>query len=475
MSGQSGRFRKRSERVAAAAFAVLVVAGEAFAAEAAPSRAERLQREALASDGAFRLVEALTTEVGARFAGTPADRASIAWSEARAKAVGLTDVRIEPVTVPRWTRGAARGEIVSPWPQPAAVLALGGSVGTPPEGIEAEVVAVENVEALEKLPDDAVRGKIVFFTQRMRRTPDGAGYVETVPIRGRGAAAAGKRGAVASLIRSVATDSNRLPHTGSTRYEESGPRIPAAALSVPDADLLERQVASAKPVRFRLFLGAKSEGEAESANVIVDVRGRERPEEIVLVVAHRDSWDVGTGAQDDGTGVALALEAARMIHAAGAPRRTLRVLLTANEEFGLSGARAYAAAHAAELARHVFALELDSGAGRVLHVASRFAPEDSGALTELAARLAPLGIDPSSERAFGGADLIPIAPSGVPFVDLDQDRSLYFDIHHTENDTLDKIDPANLRQVLAAVVTTLDWALEREKTLGRAPVDPPSP
>ncbi len=477
----------RRERLFSAVSCALVVAGAVgigvggASASTAPAsstseRTLRLQREALAGDGAFALVSALTTEIGARFSGTPSDRAAIVWSEQRAKAIGLPKVWSEPVTVPRWTRGGAQGEIVAPWPQPMALLALGGSAGTPAEGIEAEVVAVEGLEALEKLPELAVRGRIVFFTQRMRRTVDGAGYGETVSIRGRGPAEAGKRGAVAVLIRSVATDTNRLPHTGATRYEEGGVRIPAAALSVPDAELLERQVASGKPVRFRLTLGARLEGEAESANVLAEIPGSERPDEIVLLVAHRDSWDVGTGAQDNGTGVALTLEAARLIAAAGAPRRTVRVLLTANEEYGLSGARAYAAAHAAELPRHVLAIEMDSGSGRALKLMTRFAVADSQASAELAALLEPLGIARSAEPASGGADLIPIAPAGVPLVDLDQDRTRYFDIHHTDNDTLDKIDPADLRQLAAALVTVADWAAQRPERLAIVPVEPaPTP
>jgi len=471
------RRARRFEAVCCAlAMAATGWSGAAGAASSSPDAARertvRLQREALSGDGAFVLVRDLTTEIGARFAGTEKDRAGIDWSERRAKSLGLPKVWSEPVTVPRWIRGGASGEIVAPWPQPMTLLALGGSTGTPPEGIEAEVVAVENLAALETMPDEAVRGKIVFFTQRMRRTPDGAGYGEAVPIRGRGPAAAGKRGAVAVLIRSVATDTDRFPHTGGTRYEEGGPRIPAAALAVPDAELLERQLASGQAVRFRLALGARLEGEAESANVLAEIPGTEKPDEIVLLVAHRDSWDLGTGAQDNGTGVALTLAAARLIAAAGAPRRTVRVLLTANEEFGLSGARAYAEAHTAELPRHVLAIEMDSGAGRALHLMTRFAPTDAAAAGELATLLAPLGIVPDAEPASGGADLIPIRPTGVPLVDLDQDRSLYFDIHHTENDTLDKIDPANLRQLAAALVTVADWAAQRPVRLATAPVEP---
>ncbi len=439
-------------------------------------RVAELQRQALAGDGAYRLVESLTTEVGPRFSGTPGDRLAIAWAESKLGALGFAPVHSESVAVPRWVRGSATGEIVTPWPQSVAILALGGSIGTAAEGIAAEVVGVEDIAALVALPEGSVRGKIVYFGKRMRRTSDGAGYIETVPIRGRGAVAAAQRGALAVLVRSVGTDSNRLPHTGGMRYEEGVPRIPAAALAVPDADLLERQLAAGRPVVFRLGLSAQLAGESESANTIGEIRGRERPEEIVLLIAHRDSWDVGTGAQDNATGVALAIEAARLVAAVGGPpRRTIRVVLTANEEFGLSGARAYAVAHAAELPQHTLAIELDSGAGRVLSLATRFAPSDAAAEAELESAFAPLAIPLSSEPAGGGADLSPIAPHGLPLVDLDQDRTLYFDLHHTENDTLDKIDPAALAQVTAALATVVDWAANREVRLAAVAVEQTPP
>jgi Zn-dependent M28 family amino/carboxypeptidase len=401
----------------------------------------------------------------------------VAWAESRLRALGFPRVWTEPVAVPRWVRGEARGEIVAPWPQRVALLALGGSVGTGAGGLEAEVVGVEDLDALAKLGDDEVAGRIVFFTKRMRRTDDGAGYGDAVDIRSRGAAAAAAKGAAAVLIRSVGTDANRLPHTGQTRYAEDGAKIPAAALSVPDAELIERQLDSGRPVRFRLELGCRTEEDATSANVIGEIPGRGAPGEIVLLVAHLDSWDVGTGAQDDGAGVAIAIEAARL--GAGAdgagPRRTVRVLLTANEEFGLSGARAYARDHAAEMPAHVVAIEADSGAGRVLGLRTRFRTEDAAAADELAARVAPLGIPLQLDVARGGADLSRLRPLGVPLVDLRQDATLYFDIHHTENDTLDKIDPADLRHATAAFATFVHWAANRAERLGSLPPEPVTP
>ena len=452
--------------------AVPAFAGEGGGADAAALAAVTgMQQRALAGDGAWEIVSSLVTEVGHRFAGSPADAAAVVWAEAKLRALGFPKVWTEPVTVPRWVRGEAAGEIVAPWPQTVHLLALGGSVGTPADGIEAEVVQVADVAALELLPDDAVAGKIVFLNRRMIRHPDGAGYSATVPNRSRGAAVAGKKGAVAAIIRSVGTDTNRLPHTGAMRYTEGHPKIPAAALSAPDADLLERQLASGRPVRFRLKLGCRSEGEAPSANVFGEFPGRELPEEIVLLVAHLDSWDVGQGAQDDGTGVALAIEAARLAAGvtSGGPRRTLRVWLTANEEFGLSGARAYAAAHIGEAERHVLAMEADSGSGRALRFTTRFAASDAAAPKELEPLLAPLGIPLGGAEADGGADLSRLGPFGVPLVDLDQDRSLYFDIHHTDNDTLDRVDREALRQLTAAFATVAWWGANRDTRLAPAP------
>jgi hypothetical protein len=438
--------------------------------------AAELQAEALGGDGAWELVSSLVTEVGPRFAGSPGDAAARAWAEAKLRALGFPKVWSEPVTVPRWVRGEERGAIVSPWPQPVTLAALGGSVGTPAGGIEAEVVGVDSLEALAALPDAAVAGRIVFVQTRMFRHPDGAGYGAAVPMRTRGASEASRKGAVAVLIRSVGTDPHRLPHTGTTRYAEGVVPIPAVALSAPDADLLEQQLASGRPVRFRLELGSRMDGEAESANVLAEMPGSGSPEEIVLVAAHLDSWDITPGAQDNGTGVALAIEAARLAAGAspgGKPKRTIRVWLTANEEFGLSGARAYVVAHEAEADRHVLATEADSGSGRVLRFTTRFAPEDEAAAKELAALLLPLGVPKGEGEADGGADLSRLTLFGVPLVDLRVDASRYFDVHHTANDTLLQVDREALRQSTASLATVLWWAANREAR--PAPVEKRAP
>jgi carboxypeptidase Q len=456
--------------------ALLLGATTVRAEEESGGELSPLQRAALGDDSAWALVESLVTEVGPRFAGTSGDAAAVAWAEAKLRALGFPKVWTEAVTVPRWVRGGASGHVVTPWPHEVRLLALGGGAGTGDGGIEAEVVGVAGLAELEALPDEAVSGRIVFLSQRMERTgSDWRGYAEAVPIRTQGPALAASKGAVAALIRSVGTDSNRLPHTGGTRFPEGVAPIPAAALSAPDADLLERLLARRGPVRFRLELGCRFEGEAESANVFAEIPGATHPDEVVLLTAHLDSWDVGRGAQDNGTGVAIVIEAARLTGLEGgrAPRRTLRVLLTANEEFGLSGARAYASARGDEVASHVLGLEADSGAGAPLGFRVRFAPGDPDAAVELAARLAPLGLPRLSGEARGGADLGPLVPRGLPLVDVDLDRSAYFDVHHTDNDTLDKIDPENLRRIVAAYATAAEWAANRERRL--TPVPAPDP
>jgi hypothetical protein len=435
--------------------------------------ATALRDEALKGTRAFEIVRSLTTEVGPRSAGSAGDPRAVEWGVRTMKALGFQNVRAEAVTVPHWDRGAESGEIVSPWRQPVVLAALGGSVGTPEEGIEAEVVQVPDVSVLEKMdPAEAakLKGKIVFINKRMERRKDGSDYGATVGGRGRGAALAGKLGAAAVLIRSVGTDHNRTPHTGAMRYEENGPRIPAAALSNPDADLLEAQLAGGKPVVFHLKLGARQLPEARSANVIGEIPGREKPDEVVVLGCHLDSWDLGTGAVDDGAGCAIMIEAARRIgELKQRPRRTVRVILFANEEFGLSGARAYAEAHARELPKHVLAGESDFGSGKVWQISSRVAPETLSGFDAIAELLAPIGVERGDNEAGGGADLSPMIPARVPVAGLSQDGTEYFDWHHTSNDTLDKIDPKDLDQNVAAWAVVAYGAAEMQGDFGRAP------
>ncbi|MEA2564054.1 MAG: carboxypeptidase [Acidobacteriota bacterium] len=432
--------------------------------------ASALRDGAMKGTRAFEIVRSLTLETGPRPAGSAGDRAAVEWGVRTLKALGLQNVRAEKVTVPHWVRGAESGEIVSPWPQPVILAALGGSVGTPEGGIEAEVVQVPDVAALEGMDAAKVKGKIVFINKRMRRAKDGSGYGETVVGRGRGPSLAGKLGAVALLIRSVGTDNNRTPHTGASRYDEGIPKIPAAALSNPDADTLEGQLAGGKPVVFRLKLGARALPEEQSANVIGEIPGREKPDEIVLLGCHLDSWDLGTGAIDDGAGCGIMIEAVRRIgELKQHPRRTVRVVLFANEEFGLSGARAYAEAHAADLPHHILVGESDFGSGRVWQADSRVAPESLALFDEVAKLLAPIGVERGDNESGGGADLSPMAPAHVPVVGLSQDGTYYFDWHHTSNDTLDKIDPKDLDQNVAAWAALAYAVAEMPGNFGKAP------
>ena len=414
--------------------------------------AESLRESASAGSRASEWVRGLVDTAGPRLSGSPGDKAAIAWGLATLKALGFANVRAEKVMAPHWVRGAETGEVTAPYPHRLFLTALGGSVGTPAAGLEAELVEAASLEELAAKKPADVRGKIVFFNKRMRRTADGAGYGETVPVRGKGASQAAALGAVGVLIRSVGTDSNRTPHTGALRYEKGIPKIPAAAVSNPDADLLERLGREGKPVRVRFTLGCRDLGLAETANVIGEIPGSGKPEEIVLLAGHRDSWDLGEGAIDDGAGCGVVIEAARLIgELPKRPPRTIRVLLAANEENGLAGGKAYAADHAAELSRHVAALESDLGAGAPIGFAWNAGPSAEPLVREIAELLGPVGGSDLSSAGAGGADISRLVLAGVPLFSVRQDASRYFDWHHTSNDTFDKIDPASLDRVTAAV------------------------
>ncbi len=435
-------------------------------------RARALRRAALESRGAHALVRSLVDTCGPRPAGSPAAACATAWAARTMGALGLSSVRAEPVRVPRWERGAASGAVVSPTRQGLAVAALGGSVGTPEGGLEADVVAVPSLEALDALDAALVRGRWVLLDVPTERTRDGSGYGRAVGARWHGASRAARKGAVGVLVRSIGTDSNRLPHTGGMRYDDDAPRVPAAALSAPDADLVVRLLATGGPVRVRVALGCHALPDGDDANVVGEVPGAAGGE-IVLLGAHLDSWDVGVGAVDDGAGCGAVLEAAHQLAVASvaAPlRRTVRVVLFAGEELGLSGARAYAAAHAGELARHAVALEADLGAGRVYGVRLLGDARASAAVDALGDLLAPLGVRGSHEPAEGGADLIPLREAGVPLIDLRQDATSYFDVHHTDNDTLDKVSSEDLAQVGAAFAVAALAAADAAEPYGRVPL-----
>ncbi len=429
---------------------------------------ERLVRAAQATNGAYDTVRSLTDTVGPRLAGSPGDARAVAWAEATLKAQGFSNVHAEPVTVTHWERGEESGEIVSPAPFRLSLCALGGSVGTPAGGIEADLVEAQSLEGVDALKEKA-KGKIVFVWKVMERRSDGSGYGATVPIRGGAASRAAKLGAVGALIRSVGTSNARLPHTGSVRYEEGVPKIPAAALANPDADLVHRLLADGKTVRVRFALSARTLPDALSANVVGEIPGREKPNEIVVLGGHLDSWDLGQGAVDDAAGLGIAIEAARLVgRLPRRPRRTLRVVAFANEENGLAGGRAYAKAHAAELAAHVAAIETDSGAGRVSGFGWTAGPSAEPILANVAEILKPFGVG-NVKKGGGGADVGTLRAAGVPLFSPIQDTSRYFDIHHSADDTFDKIDREELNSGVATIAALAFALAESEAPLERIP------
>jgi len=463
-------------RLAAGAGLVLAaVGGQALDQGPLPSESLRtatdLRERVTEGSRAADWVREITDRAGPRLAGSAGDRAAVAVSLEMLRRLGFQNVHAERVVVPVWSRVSESGEVTAPVSQRLALAALGGSVATPAEGIEAEVVGVRSFDELEKRRD-GVRGRIVFYDVPTERTRDGSGYGRSVVYRSDGASRAAALGAAGVLVRSIGTDDNRLPHTGDLSYKDGAPKIPAAAVSIPDADLLAHLLAEGVPVRVRFALDCGRRPDAESANVVGEIRGRERPDEIVVLGAHLDSWDLGRGAIDDGAGCGIVIEAARQIAAlAERPRRTLRVVLYANEENGLAGGKAYAAAHAAELGRHAAALEADSGTGRPFGLSWNAGPAAEPLFQQIGGLLAALDAGGVEAGGEGGADISPLVLGGVPVVGLLQDHSTYFDYHHTANDTFDKIVPKDLDRATAAAAVAA-WCLAESPGLpDRVPLE----
>ncbi|MEQ1618388.1 MAG: M28 family peptidase [Terricaulis sp.] len=421
----------------------------------------RLQAAALASDRAYEIVESLVTEVGPRLAASEAEARAREWAVAMLRANGFANVHIEPFTIPFWNATREEAFIVAPGiERPMVAVALGGSPSTPSGGLAGQVVRFPDLAALEAAPNDAVAGQIVFIDEHMIATQDGSGYGVAVRKRGRCAPIAQAKGAAGCLIRSVGTDTHRFAHQGGASRQQDGASLPAMAISPADADVLARLVARG-PTRVRLVIEAELRDNAPSGNVIAEIRGRERPDEIVLLAAHLDSWDSGQGAIDDGAGVGIISAAARLIRdLPRRPRRTIRILLAGSEENGVHGGAAYGAAHASE--NHVVALESDFGAGRVWRFDTRFAEPAMPYARAFQRALAPLGINPGNNEADGGADVGALRAAGVPVVDLSQDGLDYFNYHHTPDDTLYAIDPAALRQNVAAWATFVYLAADND-------------
>ncbi|WP_420136384.1 M20/M25/M40 family metallo-hydrolase [Sphingomonas sp.] len=422
------------------------------------------------SDVGYDIVEGLTTEVGQRLAGTEAEARARNWAVARLKALGFANVRIEPFDMPVWVRGAETAEIVAPFPQKLVLAALGNSGSTPDGGITAEVVGFSSLEALKAAPDAVVRGKIVFVSHRMTATQDGSSYGYFGAARRTGPSIASNKGAAAILIRSIGTDHHRVPHTGVQNWTDGATPIPAAALSVPDAEQLERIIARGKPVQIHLALTPRMTGVHPSGNVIAEVPGRDPKAGVVLIGGHLDSWDLGTGAIDDAAGLAITTAAAKRILDGPKPKRTIRLVWFGAEEEGGFGGDAYAKAHGAE--KHALTAEADFGGDRVWQFRTHFADPKAPLLAELTTALGGLGVGPGSSPAHGGTDIGPMVQRGTPVIDLEQDGTRYFDIHHTADDTLDKIDRAQLNQAIDAWTAMLRVVVDTADPLAALPPQP---
>ncbi len=422
--------------------------------------ADRLIDVALADSAAWNKIAVLTETFGARFSGTPALERAIDWTLAEMKRDGLQKVRGEQVMVPRWVRGEERADIISPRAAPLPMLALGGSIGTPPNGITAEVLVVSSFDDLSAKAAKA-RGKIVLFDVPFTT------YGATVRYRGTGAVEAAKVGAVASLVRSVGPFSMQTPHTGGMRYDSSVKQIPSAAITGEDASMLRRMQDRGERVVVKLAMGARTLPDVPSRNVIGEIVGSEKPEEIVVIGGHIDSWDVGRGAMDDAGGVIVAWEAVRLMHKLGMrPRRTVRVVGWTNEENGLRGGTGYRDAHRAELDKHILAIESDGGV---------FAPRGFGftgsdsafaLMSQVASLLKRIGAGELT-RGGGGADIGPIMALGVPGMGLQVDGTRYFWYHHTDADTVDKLDPGEVAKCVAAMAVMAYVAADMPEPLPR--------
>lgn len=474
--GFQPRFRgpKRAARQVVKSLLIVVVlslvpTGDRIHAESAPAwldayraPAARLIGEAVGDTFAWRRLAVLTDTIGNRLSGSPQLDRSIQWALAEMTRDGLENVHPEKVMVPKWVRGSESADIIQPSRQSIAMLGLGGSVATPRDGVEADVLVVHGFEELEAHAGQ-VRGRIVLFNVPYTT------YDETVRFRSNGASRAARHGAVAMLVRSVGPNGLRLPHTGALNYAAGAPRIPAAAISSEDADRLDRMTMRGDKAVVRLRMDAHVEPDVESANVVGEIRGREKPDEIVVVSGHLDSWDVGAGATDDGGGCVVSWEALRIMKKLNMrPRRTVRVVLWTNEENGGRGGQAYRDQHRAELGRHVLMMESDNGVFRPIGFG--FTGSDSARQTVSAIATTLLGELAASEVVAGGngADITPSVQEGhMPGLSLEVDASRYFLIHHTQADTVDKIDPVEMAKCAAAIAVMAYVVADLPQRLGQ--------
>ena len=428
-----------------------------------PTAAQSAQSDTLA----YEIVEGLTTEIGPRQAGTEAEQRARDWSVAKLKSLGFANVREEKFDMPTWVRGEEKAWVISPFQMPMAITALGNSGSTGDTPMVGEIVYFATYDALVAADASQVAGKIAFVDHQMKRTQDGSSYGQFGRARFVGPNVAAKKGAKAIIIRSIGTDSHRNPHTGNTNFEPGVTPIPAGAISNPDADNLVRQVKLAKPPKpltVKLLLTPQNLGQQQSGNVIAEVTGTNPSLPAIVIACHLDSWDLATGAFDDAAGCGIITAAAKHVSVSGKPRRTIRLLWAGAEEVGIWGGKAYGAAYKDQ--PHALAMESDFGADRVWRVDFKLAESAEPLAGKIAAALAPLGIVRGSDPASGGADVGAIIKAqGLGIIDLQQDGTRYFDLHHTPDDTLDKVDPEQLRQNVVAWATVLSLVANYEGEL----------
>lgn len=451
--------------------ATTVLATPTFAQRVAPPAVAiapavtALRDAALKDDVAYDIVSGITTEVGPRPDGSPAEERARQWAVAKLKALGFKNVRIEPYELQNvWVRGIETAEVVGPFRQPLRLTALGNSGATPPEGLTLPVAYFASFNDLLLAPAGSLAGKIAFVSNAMQPTQDGSSYGSQGMARFVGPNIAASKGASAIVIRSIGTDHGRGPHAGTTNFAPGVTPIPAAALSVADAENLERIVKLDKQVKLHLTLTPTVVPSRTSGNVIAEVPGTDPAAGTILIGGHLDSWDLGTGAIDDGAGIAITAAAAKRLLDSGPHRRTIRVVWFGDEETGGFGGGAYAKAHVGE--KHALASESDFGADRVWRFETNL-PESAKAVGDrLAVALAPLGIVRGAGVGGDGTDVGPTLKTGVPAVDLNQSGLRYFDYHHTPEDTLDRIDPEQLRQNVAAWTTLLAIVADAPEAMG---------
>ncbi|MEA2236594.1 MAG: hypothetical protein QOC81_1318 [Thermoanaerobaculia bacterium] len=440
-----------------AGFLLVLLATSAFA----QSTADAIIARELQSSQAYETLSHLTDDIGARLSGSKGAALAVKWSTQQFRDWGIA-VSNEPVKVPHWVRGREEARLIAPANHNIVLTAIGGSVATPDAGITADVIEVDSFDDLKTLGAAKLRGKIVFYNNPMdmdlvRAHRAFEAYRIAVAFRGAGASRAAEFGAKAIVIRSVGSASLRTPHTGALRYDPKQPKIPAAAMTAEDAMLLHRLLARGKRVRMHMVLTPKTLPEVQSANVIAEIRGSEKPDEIVLIGAHLDSWDLATGAIDDGSGVAMVMETMRLIKEMNLrPRRTIRAVLFMNEENGLRGGQQYAKDHGKE--KHVAAIETDAGGAAPTGFTTTLKGDVLAALELRTKPLAAVSSNHFEVAEETGADTGPLTAAGVPGFGLVPEPLHYFDYHHTNADTLDKVDPKELAMDSAAIAA-LAWIL----------------